>query len=185
MKNKIKSLSPAPYIKKETRNKRLEVIFLILVFISSLFVLWGINIYRRTIVEPKYLMGAISFGTISGSVILLYVTKDYLNAFWTIFIATIIGGGTIYFLLLVINKHIASSEITNEWFEIKSSGTLAKSRKRRCRKPYTIINFNGVDKELIFDCTYEKSIHEYKMVSLDYSIGFFGFPYIRNQTLIQ
>lgn len=137
-----------------------------------------------TIIEAKYLFGAISFGTIVAAIILFFVTKEYLNAFWTFFIATIIGGGITYFLTLFINKEIANSEINVEFFEIQSTGTLAKGTKSTCRRPYAMINFNGIEKELVFDCKYEKKIQEYKTVKLDYSIGFFGFPYVRKQTLI-
>lgn len=182
--NKNLFLKRDNYQKIEARKNRLEVLLFLLMIASIFFAGWGILIYRKTIVEPKYLFGAICFGTIITSIILLFVTKQYLNAFWTFFISIIIGGGTIYFLTLFINKKLANQETNSEIFDIEETGTLAKGRRSRCRIPFAIINFNGIEKELIFDCKYENSINTFKKVRLEYSVGFWDFPVIRKQILI-
>jgi hypothetical protein len=171
-------------LKKEPRNKRMEAGFTLLLIISSFLIIWGIIIYRRTIIEPKYLFGVICMGTIVAVIILLFITKDYLKAFWTFFMAAIMGGGTLYFITLYLNRELADEEITSELFDIQSSGTLAKGRSSSCRSPYAVINFYGVEKELVFNCAFENSIHEFKKVKIDYSKGFWGFPVVRHQTLI-
>jgi hypothetical protein len=144
---------------------------------------WGIDIYRKTIIEPKYLFVVVSMGTIFAAVILLFVTRDFLNAFWTFFIAAAIGGGTAYFLTLYLNRELADKELTSETFDILKTGNLARGKRSSCGSPYAIIDYYGYKKELVFYCEYEKSIHTFKKVKIDFSEGFFDFPVVQSQTL--
>lgn len=170
---------------KRERNKTLDSVLSILFILSIAISVWGIGIYRRTIIEPKYLFVAVSIGTIIAAVILLFVTRDYLNAFWTLFVAALIGCGTTYFLTLYLNMELADKEVISEVFEIQTTGNLARGKKGGCGSPYAIIDFYGHEKQLIFYCEYEKSIHNYKKVKVDFFRGFFGFPVVENQVLVQ
>ena len=186
MKVKTKRPVPPDTLKlKRDRNKTLDTVLSILFILSIAISVWGINIYRRTVIEPKYLFVAVSIGTIIVAVILLFVTKDYLNAFWTLFIAAAIGGGTTYFLTLYLNRELADKEVISEVFDIQTTGNLAKGKKGSCGSPYAIIDFYGYEKQLVFYCEYEKSIHNYKKVKVDFFRGFFGFPIVENQVLAQ
>lgn len=169
---------------KRDRNKTLDAVLFVLFLLSVSLVVWGINIYRRTIIEPKYLFVAISLGTFVAAIILLFVTRVFLNAFWTFFLAAAIGGGTVYFLILYLNRELANKEITSETFDIHRTGNLAKGRKGVCRSPYVMIDFYGFEKQLVFYCEYEKTIHNFRKVRVDYFKGFFGFPIVQNQTLV-
>lgn len=166
------------------RNKIIDGALSILFILSIVIVVWGINIYRKTIIDPKYLFAVVSIGTVIAAVILFFVTKNFLNAFFTLFIAAAIGGGTTYFLTLYLNKELAVKEISSETFDIKTTGNLG-SRKGGCRSPYAVIDFYGNEKQLVFYCEYEKSIHDYKIVKVDFFRGFFGFPVVETQTLIR
>jgi hypothetical protein len=186
---KVKTRLPPPTgrgTRKEDRYNTLDAILFILFILSIGLVVWGINIYRRTVIEPKYLFVAVSMGTIVAAVILLFVTREFLNAFWTLFIAAIVGGGTAYFLTLYLNRElVVDKEITSDTFNIQKTGNLARGKSGSCRSPYAMIDFYGSEKRLVFYCEYEKTIHNYKKVEVEYFKGFFGFPVICKQTLVQ
>lgn len=169
---------------KRKRNKTLDIILFFLFLISICFVVWGIGIYRRTVVEPRYLFAVISLGTTVVAIPLLIVTKEFLNAFWTLFLAVFIGGGCTYFLTLYLNRELADNEVSSEIFDIQKTGNLAKGGKSVCQSPYAMIDFYGFEKQLIFYCEFEKSIHGFTKVKVDYYKGFFGFPIIQNQILV-
>ena|GEM_PF-1099995 len=182
---KLKTKRPVPndrQSRKRDRHKTLDVILFVLFLISVGLVVWGINIYRRTIIEPKYLFVAVSLGTVVAAIILLFVTREFLNAFWTFFLAAAIGGGTVYFLTLYLNRELAEKELASETFDIQRTGNLARGRKGVCRSPYAMIDFYGFEKQLVFYCEYEKTIHDFRKVRVDYFKGFFGFPIVQNQT---
>jgi len=158
---------------------------LLIIFLISLILgAWGIGIYRRTIVEPKYLFGIAVLGTIIAAIILLFITREFLNAFLTLILASAIGGGTAMFLTLYLNRELSEREIISETFEIQRTGNLARGRSSNCNIPCAIIDFYGLEKQLVFYCEYEKTIHTFRKVKVDYSKGFFDFPIVRNKTPI-
>jgi hypothetical protein len=62
-----------------------------------------------------------------------------------------------------------------EILKIDRTGTLAKERYGNCNSPYAVVRINGIEKELIFSCEYEKSIKTYSEIQLEFSKGLFGF----------
>lgn len=184
---KVKTKRPvltSRHKRKQDRNKTIDAVLFILFVLSLGLVVWGIDIYRKTIIEPKYLFAAVSTGTIFAAIILLFITRDFLNAFWTFVTAAAIGGGTAYFLMLYLNKELADKELTTETFDILKTGNLARGKRSTCGSPYAIIDFYGYEKELVFYCEYEKSIHKFSKVRLDFFKGFFDFPVVQSQALV-
>lgn len=184
MKVKAKQILVGPGSEnKRSRIKKLDAILTVLFILSIVLVIWGIDIYRKTIIEPKYLFVAVCMGTIVAAVFLLFITREFLNAFWTFGITAAIGGGISYFLLLFLNKEFADKTLNTELFPIQKTGNLGRGKKGVCRSPYAIIDFYGLEKQLIFYCEYETAIHSFKRVKVDYFRGFFGFPVVQDQFL--
>ena len=95
-----------------------DVILTILFFASVGFTIWGINIYRVTIIDIKYLFVTIAFGVIMSFAILTWLIKSSYSTTWTFLIKAGIGGGLFYFGLLFINQQFADKEFLTEQFLI-------------------------------------------------------------------
>jgi hypothetical protein len=171
--------------REQKRIRILDSVLTVLFLGSAILVIWGIEIYRKTVIEPKHLLIVVMIATAMTSLILLAFTKNYLNAFWTIFIASVIGGGTSFFLTLFLNRELIRKEIVSEYFEIQDTGNMAKGLRSKCGPPYVVVNFHGREKQMVFPCRYETSIHTFKKIKLDHYEGFFGFVVIMNQELIE
>lgn len=127
-----------------------DIILTILFFASMAPTIWGINIYRLTIIDIKYLFAIIVFGIIVYLVTLTFLIKSSYLAFWTFFIKAGIGGGLFYFGLLFLNQHFADKELSTEQFQIIKKGMLPRGKSSHCNQPYLVIDFYGVEKELMF-----------------------------------
>jgi hypothetical protein len=155
-------------------------------FLASIgLTIWAIRIYRLTIIDTKYLFAAAAFGTIIAFAIIIFRHKSTYSIFWTFIISIAIGGGFFYFGLLYLNQGFASKETLTDDFQIIETGNLGRGRKSRCFQPYTVIDFKGTQKQLVFYCEYEKTIKNYSKVSVTYSKGLFGFDVIKSKRLIQ
>ncbi len=145
---------------------------------------WGINIYRLTIIDSRFLFYTMVVGAlISCSLIILFLKSSY-SKFWIFVTSIAIGCGPSYFGLLYINQKFSDKNFTSGEFQIIKTGTLGSSRGR-CHQPYAIIDFYGKQKEVIFYCEYESTIENYSRVKLSYSRGLFGFDVINSKELLR
>jgi hypothetical protein len=167
------------------RHQISNIILAILFFASMGLIIWGINIYRLTIINPKYLFALITFGIFPGFILIKFVLKPSYKIVWIFLNSIAIGGGTLYFLFLYLNSTYSGKEQLSGNFNIIKTGTLAKGRSGSCGSPYAVVDFNGTEKELIFFCDYENTISSFSKVRLEYSKGFFGFDIIKTKTLIK
>lgn len=176
-----KQLTRTQYKKKFKRLDKMMAMLFVLTF--SLDV-WGINIYRKTVIPSQNLFVACGLGFIVCSLILMVIAKKVFPIFWSLLLSAVIGGGTFYFFLLYTNWKFASGDFNSETFNIVKTGNLARSlRYKGCNKPYVVINFFGSLKQLVLDCEYEKTIKTYKTVTVTYRQGFWGFPIVDGQNL--
>ena len=160
-----------------------DAILTVLFFTSIGLTIWGINIYRLTIIDIKYLFAIVAFGVIIAFATLTFLVKSSYSTFWTFFIKAGIGGGLFYFGLLFLNKQFADKKITTEDFKIIKTGTLGRGRSSTCFQPYVIINFYGTEKQLLFYCDDAQIIKRSTKVNLTYSKGSFGFNIIKSKRL--
>lgn len=144
----------------------------------------GIDIFRRTVIELKYLVLAACLGVIVLVILLFWLKKFSLGLCKTFLLALSVGGCIPCFLLLYLNKSLANKEITSKVFAIQKTGNLANGRYGRCGIPYAAVDFEGYEKQLIFSCAYERSIHTFTRVRIDYYEGYWGFPVIQAQELV-
>ncbi len=155
-------------------------------FLLSLgLIIWGIDIYRLTIIEAKFLIAATIVGAFISVVAIFLLQNRRVYTVWTFFISIAIGAGPFYFGLLYLNRTFAKKETLTEEFSIIRTGNLARGKSGSCRRPYVIINFYGVEKQLFFYCEYEKTVKNFSEVSVTYSRGLFGFDVIASKQLIK
>ena len=160
-----------------------DIVLTVLFFTSMGLTIWGINIYRLTIIDTKYLLAAVAFGTTLAFIGLTFIKSSY-PAFWVFFIKTAIGSGIFYFGLLFLNQQFADKELTRADFNIVKIGTLGRGRSSNCSQPYVIIDFNGTEKQLLFYCDYADIIKRSTKIQLVYSKGTFGFMTIKSKQLV-
>ena len=175
-----------PHIIKpmEVKNKIInfktgDTILTLLFFTSIGLIIWGINIYRLTIIDTKYLFATIAFGIIIAFVLLTLLVKGSYSTIWTSFIKAGIGGGLFYFGLLFINDQFADKELLKDRFLIVKKGTLGRGRSSSCFKPYVNIDFYGTEKQLVFYCDYADTVKHSTKVNLTYAKGAFGLNIIK------
>jgi len=163
---------------------RRDKIYLLLIFASLCLTVWAIAIYNLTIIDIKYLFAAAAVGGIIVFALILLLHKSSYRVIWTFIISIAIGGGFSCFGLLFLNKLFAGSPQTKE-FEIVSTGHLGRVSNGNCFKPYAVIDFDGIQKQLVFTCEDEKAIKSYHKVAVTFSKGLFGFGVIRSKQLAQ
>lgn len=168
---------------KET--KSWDTIVKILCFVFLILITIGILIYRKTLIEP-YILWRLSFiGAAIGVIVCFILFSDYQQLFSGLLFSGVIGAGLLYFTPLILNRVFVSEKINTETFEIIRTGNMGSGRSGRCKSPYAEIYFGPLKKELVFSCSFEDTIGNYKKVRLEYSDGLFGFPVIRRQILIE
>jgi hypothetical protein len=162
-----------------------DFIFNLLLVVSMGLSIWGIVIYRMTIIPLKYLFAVMALGAVIAYPLIKFKLKpSYENS--RIFLTSVaIGAGLFYFSFLYLNSRFLDKEKLTKDFNIVETGTLAKGRKGVCRQPYAIVDFYGIKKELIFYCEYEHTISTFSKVKLEFSKGLFGFNFIHTKTLIR
>lgn len=160
-----------------------DAILTLLFFASLGLTIWGINIYRLTIIDTKYLFATISFGIIIAFAILTLLVKSSYSTIWTFLIKAGIGGGLFYFTLLFINQQFADKELVTEQFLIVKKGTLGRGKSSSCFQPYVNIDFYGTEKQLVFYCDFADAVKHSTKVNLTYSKGAFGFDIIKSKQL--
>ena len=158
------------------------ITFLITVSCACLAV-WSINIYRNTIIDWKILVPPVIIGIVFFLVSFWRILLNFGYKLWAIlFICSICGGCLAHFGTMYLNQKFSRTETTTETYTIERKGTLAKGRSG-CNEPYAVINFDGLEKELIFNCDISDIIYKYSKVKISYSKGFLGYYVIKGRTL--
>lgn len=162
-----------------------DFIFNLLFVVSMGLSIWGIIIYRMTIIPLKYLFAVMALGAVIAYPLIKFKLKpSYENT--RIFLTSIaIGAGLFYFSFLYLNCRFSESAKLTDDFSIVETGNLGKGGKGVCRQPYAIVDFYGIKKELIFYCEYENTIGTFSKVKIEFSKGLFGFDLIQNKILIK
>lgn len=162
-----------------------SIVLPILFILSLTLGAWAVNVYYQTLVPISSILIVVVLGIVTAMTIGVWLNTY--RVFWNNFMSVVIGAGLAFFGYMLLNKTFADKQIVVETFDIKQSGNFPRSGKRwsrRCRQPYVIIDFNGIEKKLKFYCKYEHTIGNYKKVRLAYQEGLFGFPIICEQTLL-
>jgi len=85
---------------------------------------------------------------------------------------------------MYLNQQLCQTDTITYTYTIERKGTLAKGRNG-CNQPFAVINFEGLEKELIFNCNISEDFHKYSKIRLTYSKGLFGYNVIKESTLLE
>jgi hypothetical protein len=165
---------------KNKSDKILHILFLL----CGGLTIWGITIYRMTIIDIKTLFIITLIGTAFAFIAIKKILKSSYANFWILFISVAVGGGTFYFSTLFFNQFFADKESITKEFKIVETGNLARGRRSSCSQPFAIVDFNGTEKQIVFYCDYEKTIMNFSKVLLTYKNGLFGFDIIERKELL-
>jgi hypothetical protein len=161
-------------------NKKLDNLIGFLFILGLILLIWEIFIYRRTIIELKIpLLLWLTPGVFMTP--LLYKRMNYIDgmkAHWTLhyILHTCMTGAFILFAFMASNLYFADNQIKNKTFDIIRKGSLPGSKGHRSeRKPYVMINYEGMEKQLIFSFPETERINSAKKVNLAVKKGLWGF----------
>lgn len=94
---------------------------------------------------------------------------------------TCMTGGFILFSFMATNFYFADNQINKRTFVINTKGSLSGSKRHRSeRKPYVLINYDGIEKQLIFSYSDTDKINSAKKVHLNIKKGFLGFDILES-----
>ena len=164
----------------------------ILDFVTMLFTVsclslavWSIKIYRNTLIDWRILALIVIIGIVTFTIIFWHILLQVGYTIWAIvFISCTCGGCLSHFGFLYLNKTFADVETISDSFNIERTGELAKGR-HGCGEPYAVINFNNLEKEIVFPCDFSGKIKEYSKIKILYSKGFLGFYVIKAKNLLK
>lgn len=168
--------------KRKLEIRKANAIFTILAIVTIFMVLSAIDIYRLTIITSSYLFGVSAIG----GIITFFTLRNWLKRIYSFVLIFVIsfplGGGLFYSGFLFLNQVFHNRELVTKEFQIVKAGNFG-GRNTGCSEPFVVIDFHGIRKQLVFPCTYEKTISNYHKVALTYSKGFFGFETIASKEL--
>jgi hypothetical protein len=173
---------------KDSGDKKLDFLLKTLFFVGLILLVWQIFIYRRTIIDlniplficftPGLILTPLFFKKLN------YI--DGTRGHWTLhyLFHTITVGGIILFCFMSSNFYLANNVSVQSKFKIIDRGSLpGRKRHRDERSPYVIINYNGMNKQLIF--SYEKmdEVMAAKYLLLKVKKGLWGFDILDEYTV--
>ncbi len=161
-------------------NEKLDKIIGFLFILGLSLLVWEIFIYRKTIIDLKI---PLLIWLLPGIIMtpLLYDKMnniDGMKAHWTLhyLLHTGMTGAFILFLFMATNFYLADSSLVKKQFEIIEKGSLPGSKGHRNeRKPYVVINYEGLEKELIFSYSQIEKVNDSRYANLYVKKGLWGF----------
>lgn len=168
-------------IKKGQRRQNL-ISYLILFSGSALFI-WGISLFNKTFIETQTQVYITLFGATIGTLVLYFLgrRKSY-DLLVTLFLGFYLGGSIPFCLMATTNYYLRNNEKQILQLNIIQTGNHSR-RKSKCRRPYAIVEFQNIKKEIKFPCEYETSISNYKSVTLTTSKGVWGYEVFTDKKL--
>ena len=172
--------------------KKQRKIFYAIIFISGiLLMIWQIKIYRNTIIDLPILIGII---LATGIVAFIVDYKNYgktydyegIGLYLYSGMQYIIGFGFIACSIFTLsNYYFAESNTKTESYEIIDRTWIQGGTKYRRNKkqPVFTINYEGKNKELVFNSKYYEKMELYKSVEFETREGLFGFKILENKKL--
>lgn len=154
------------------------------IFIGSIFlIVWEIKIYQKTFVPLKipfliWLLTGLILTPILRKTLAVYLETN--NMILQLVYSIMTCGGLLVSAFMLPNYYMANKETSVINKRIISTGSLGSS-KGGCRQPFIVINYDGLEKQLVYYCS--TKVDQYQSVDLTISQGFFGFDIVRSSEL--
>lgn len=166
-------------------NKKLDNLILSLFLLGLGLLICEIFIYRRTIIALKI---PLLIWLIPGIIMTpLFYRKlnhiDGMKAHWGLHyvLHSCITGAFILFSFMAVNYFFSEKEVCQKVFNVEETGSLPGSKgNRNKRKPYVVINYEGMDKHLVFPNSKMKEVMNSKRAVLRVKRGQFGFDVLED-----
>ena len=123
------------HVPKTIENIVWDWLFFGLIILSFVLVVFAINLYRNTVINPTVLFGIASIGFIVIFLAFWIFLGKKLSLISLLFAGVVVGGGLPYFSFLFINKTIPKSTTKSITYAISDIGELAKGRRSKCNTP--------------------------------------------------
>jgi hypothetical protein len=161
-------------------NKKLDGLVSALFFSGLILLLWVMMIYNKTIIELKI---PLMIWLIPGVVLtpLFYNTMNYIEGVkvhWILhyILHTCMTGTFILFAFMASNFYCADNQIEKKTFEIiRTESSVGSKGYPKKKRPCLLINYEGIEKELIFYRSEVDRINSAKIVNLRVKKGLWGF----------
>lgn len=161
-------------------NKKLDKLVGFLFILGLILLYLEILIFRETIIDltipliiwltPGVVMTPLLYGKMNNI--------DGMKAHWSLHyvLHTCMTGAFILYFFMASNFYLADNQIEKKSFKIIRTGSLPGPKgSRNEREPYVFINYEGLEKQLLFSFNVTDKINSAKEVELSVRKGFFGF----------
>lgn len=161
-------------------NKKLDNLIGFLFILGLVLMIWEIFIYRRTIIALKIpLLIWLTPGLFLTPMLYNKMNNiDGMKAHWSLhyILHTCMTGGIMMFCFMAMNFYLSENLVQEKKFEILKTGSLPGSKGHRDeRMPYVVINYEGMEKQLIFSYRETSRVNSAEFVNLFIKKGFLGF----------
>lgn len=159
----------------EKEQRRQKIILYLILFPGGVLFIWGIFLFDKTFIDTQTQVYITLIGATIGTLVLyLFWRRKNYGLLLTLFFGFFLGGPIPFCLIATTNYYLRNEKKQNLQLSIIQTGNHS-SRKSNCRRPYAIVEFQNIKKEIPFDCEYETSISNFKSVTLTTSKGFWGY----------
>lgn len=152
-----------------------------------LLMLWEVDLYRQTLVSVWTLVAIYIVGGSISFFVLRSKMRNYKRRVkeyglsWTILAGIFFSGGIVLTLVMTLNYYIPSgTESETVYLKVLKTGRF--SDRHGPGAPYTIVDYNGLEKQLVFD--YATEVGNSTFVKASLMKGIFGFRTVQRMHLI-
>lgn len=169
-------------------NKKLDNIIVFLFILGIALLTCEIYIYRKTLIELKIpLMIWLSPGIILTPIFYNKLNDiDGMKAHWSLhyILHSCMTGAFVLFSFMGVNYFFADKEVISKEFKVQETGSLAGGKgNRNKRSPYVVINYEGMEKQLVFLNSQMDKVMNSKTAVLKVRKGRLGFDVLENYSV--
>ncbi|MFN5416854.1 MAG: hypothetical protein ACK5B9_07340 [Flavobacteriia bacterium] len=171
-------------IKRKKPNSNSDRLMSILTFGAFILIIWEISIFRKTFIS---LFIPLTFFLIGGLILFFslrkkikyYIETDY-GILLQAFHGTILFGSTFMFIFMSLNFYFPTDNIEQFDLRVIKTGNLAS--RRGCDNPFTVVDYQGFEKQLVFPCNTD--LHNAQRIKVKLQAGLFGFKIVNDAKLV-
>ena len=167
---------------REEEEKRQKKDAYLIIFPGTALFIWAIILFSKTIISNQTQAIIILVGAIVG-ITLLHLFERFKN--YGFLVKVFLGfylGFIPFSFIATTNYYLRADHTENIQLEILKTGNRS-SRKSNCRRPYAVIEYQHIKKDILFPCDYEETISNYKSLTLTVSEGFWDYMIFTDKKL--
>lgn len=178
-KKRAQALQPANKTEQERQKQTAGLILLP----GVMLLIWGALLFDKTFISLQTQILIILLGATAGIIVLhfLWRHKNY-GLIATLFFGFFLGAPIPYCFMAATNYYLRDYKTQKVQLDIIKTGNRSKG-KSNCKRPYAVIEFQNINKEILFGCGYETTISKYKSLTLTVYKGFWGYTVYTDKLL--